>query len=123
MPPAIRRLLWWMALPLAVVIAGAVVYTLPAAQSAMSTPSIWLSVGIPLICFASVFVANLGIWHGQRRIKRAVLAADGRACTHCVHDLRGLGDTGTCPECGHAFDVAVDVRRWARVNMHKELNV
>ncbi len=119
MPPAVRRLLWWMALPLAAMIAGAVFYKLPAVQSAMATPNTWLSMGIPLLCFAPVFVAFFAIWRGQRRIKRAVLAAHGRACINCVHDLSGLGDTGTCPECGHAFDAAADQRRWARVNMHK----
>jgi hypothetical protein len=118
MPTAVRRLLWWMALPLAVNIAGAVFYKLPAVQSAMFAPNVWLSLGIPLACFAPVFVAFVGIWHGQRRIKRAVLAAHGRACIHCVHDLGGLGDTGTCPECGRAFDIAADQRSWARVNMH-----
>jgi ABC-type nitrate/sulfonate/bicarbonate transport system permease component len=106
-----------MALPLAGTICGAVFYMLPASQSAMSTPNLWLSVGIPIICYAPVFVAFFGIWHGQRRIKRSVLAAQGRACINCVHDLRGLGETGTCPECGHAFDVAADSRRWERVKM------
>jgi hypothetical protein len=106
-----------MALPLAVMICGAVFYELPATQSAMSTPNIWLSVGVPLACFVPVFVAFLGIWRGQRRIRLAVRAAQGRACINCVHDLRGLGDTGACPECGHAFDIAADARRWERVNM------
>ncbi len=123
MPPAVRRLLWWMALPSCVIIAGAVFYKLPAVQSAMSTPNLWLSVGVPLACFAPMFVSIFFIWRGQRRIKRAVLAANGRACINCVHDLTGLGDTGTCPECGYVFDTPADQRRWARVGMHPSPNV
>lgn len=120
MPPAVRRLLWWMALPLAVMIAGAVFYKLPAVQSAMATPNTWLTVGIPLLCFAPVFVAFFAIWRGQRRIKQAVLAAHGRACINCVHDMRGLGDTGTCPECGKPYDIEKDKVLWEAVGARYE---
>lgn len=119
MPPAVRRLLWWMVLPFAVMVGGAIFYQLPAVRTAMSTPSLWLALGIPAWCFSPVFVAFLGIWSGQRRIKRAVLAAHGRACVNCVYDLNGVGDGGVCPECGRPFDIAADQRSWARVNMHK----
>lgn len=106
-----------MTLPLAVVTCGAVFYQLPVVQTAISKPNIWLHVGVPLACLVPFFVAFLGIWRGQRRIRLAVGAAQGRACINCVYDLRGLGQTGTCPECGHAFDIAADARRWERVNM------
>lgn len=117
MPPAVRRLLWWMALPLAVIAAGTIVYKLHAMRSAWAPASLWWTLGIPSLCMASTFVSVVGIWRGQRRIKRAVAAARSRACVHCVHDLSGLGDKGTCPECGRAFDSAADARRWARVGM------
>lgn len=29
----------------------------------------------------------------------------GRMCGNCLHDLRGLGDAGKCPECGHPFSL------------------
>jgi len=53
------------------------------------------------------------------RIKRAVTAASGRACTNCLQDLNGLGDTGRCPECGRAFDIAADQRLWKRAKILK----
>lgn len=28
-----------------------------------------------------------------------------RYCGHCGYDLTGLPRQGTCPECGHAYDV------------------
>lgn len=46
--------------------------------------------------------------------QRAFERAGGRLCTHCRYDLRGLGDTGLCPECGKPFDIARDAEAWAR---------
>jgi len=65
-------------------------------------------------------LATLGVmlW-GDRRIKRAVRATGGRSCTVCLYDLRNLGDTGTCPECGRPFDTAADRAMWGRVNILK----
>jgi hypothetical protein len=96
---------------------AAVLSSMPSIRSAMPTSNYWWSVGIPLVIFVPNFVAVVLVWSGRRRIRRAVRASGGRACTYCVHDLSGLGDTGTCPECGHAFDAAADARRWARVHM------
>lgn len=117
MPHAVRRLLWWMALPFFAIVGGAAVFALPAVRAAMATPSLWWSIAIPFVFVVPHMVAVVAIARGQRRIKRAVLAANGRACTHCVHDLSGLGDAGICPECGRGFDTAADQKRWARVKM------
>ncbi|MCX5691781.1 MAG: hypothetical protein NTV94_18645 [Planctomycetota bacterium] len=116
-PPVVDRLLWWMALPFAGIVAGAVLFALPAGQAIIAKASAWLSLGIPAFFFTPFFVAIIGIVRGQSRIARAVRAAKGRACTHCVHDLNGLGDAGTCPECGIPFNAAQDQRRWAQVHM------
>lgn len=46
-----------------------------------------------------------GAWFGlaaQRHVKQAV-AKQYRVCWHCNYHLRGLGDNGTCPECGKKF--------------------
>jgi len=59
------------------------------------------------------------VLRGYRRIKPAVVAASGRACVGCVHDLNGLGNSGTCPECGRAFDLAADQRSWSRARMFR----
>jgi hypothetical protein len=106
-----------MVLPLGVEVVSAILSQVPAAQSELFMPGLWAAVGIPAVHFLSAFVAFLGVWRGRRRIERAVLAANGRACINCVHDLNGLGDAGVCPECGHAFDATADQRRWERVNM------
>ncbi|MFZ4576489.1 MAG: hypothetical protein ACOYN0_19050 [Phycisphaerales bacterium] len=85
----------------------------------MKTPNLWLSLGIPVYFFTPLFVAIFAIARGQRRIKRAVLAAGGRACTNCVYDLGSLGETGACPECGRGFDSAADQRSWDRAGMKR----
>ncbi len=106
-----------MALPLIAIVAGAFLYKWPALRSTMTASNWWWSVAIPFYCFAPLFAALFCISRGQRRIKHAVLAAHGRACINCVYDLRGLGDTGSCPECGHPFDSAADRQCWARAGI------
>jgi|GEM_PF-2383329 len=142
MPPAVRRLMWWMVLPFVISVTGAVIAGVPAVHDAVkdsvdeslrssvivrvptmldliTVPTVLVIVVIPVSIFLSAFVALLGLWRGQRRIKRAVAASSGRACVNCVYDLNGLGDTGACPECGRAFDTFADQRSWARVKMFK----
>jgi hypothetical protein len=50
----------------------------------------------------------------ERGRQRAFERAGGRLCTNCRYDLRGLGETGVCPECGKSFDIARDAEAWAR---------
>jgi len=119
MPPAVKRLMWWFAWPFAFTVAGAAAYEVPMVRSALSpanTSAWWVPAAVNL---AVMFAAGCMVARGQWRIKRAVKATGGRACVACVYDLRSLGDTGTCPECGHAFDTTADQRRWARVQMLK----
>ncbi len=40
-------------------------------------------------------------------IRRGVAARQGNFCIHCGYSLDGLGDRGTCPECGRAYDTIV----------------
>lgn len=119
MPPAVKRLLWWMALPLMVVIGGAVAYQLPIVQSSLATQNHWVGLTIPILCFVPLFISIFGIWYGQSRIQRAVASSNGRACLHCVHDLSGMGTSGKCPECGKTFELDQTLRGWNRVKMYK----
>jgi len=72
-------------------------------------PGILLGAAIELIGGSiawSTFLARNG------RLRRRLRAASGRLCVHCTFDLRGMDDTGTCPECGRPFDAARDRQRW-----------
>ncbi len=45
-------------------------------------------------------------WESQAEPDLACLDPNLRiACPQCRYDLLGLGDEGTCPECGEAFDL------------------
>ncbi len=39
------------------------------------------------------------------RWQKRARSLQGRLCGNCLHDLRGLGDAGTCPECGQPFSL------------------
>lgn len=47
-----------------------------------------------------------------RRRTRYVHDKHGRVCFECGFDLEGLDDRGTCPECGRAYDVERNLRRF-----------
>lgn len=38
-----------------------------------------------------------------RRVRGRLRETRGRLCPACLHDLRGIGDEGQCPECGGVF--------------------
>ena len=118
-PQAVRRLWWWFAGPAVATVFGVIAYQIPTVRNATATPDPWITLGIPAVILAPNFLVILPVWWGMRRIKRAVAGTSGRACTNCVHDLSGLGDTGMCPECGRAFDIAADQRSWVRVKVLK----
>lgn len=52
-----------------------------------------------------------------RHIRRTLLRSDGRLCTHCAYDVSTLGDAGTCPECGGAYDREKDRVLWEAVGV------
>jgi len=69
----------------------------------------------PVILLVTLWI----VLRGYRRIKPAVVAASGRACVGCVQHLNGLGNSGTCPECGRVLDLAADQRSWSRARMFR----
>jgi hypothetical protein len=113
----VKRLAWWFALPLMFPLVIFWISSVPTVRSMLIHSGTLGGLLLPLIFVAPTFVMIFGLWHGQRRVRRAVRAARGRACVNCVHDLADLGDTGVCPECGYPFDIAADQRSWARVTM------
>lgn len=49
---------------------------------------------------------------GRAKRTRDMLAAcDYRCCLSCKFDLRGLPESGKCPECGEQYEIE-DVRKW-----------
>ena len=50
-----------------------------------------------------------------RSIRRALLASEGRLCTHCAYDVSALAAAGTCPECGKPYDIEKDKVLWEAV--------
>ena len=61
---------------------------------------------------ASVFMALMVLpsimavssWRYTKRIRRRAAAHDHLLCPDCTYDLRTLDATGTCPECGRAYE-------------------
>lgn len=116
-PPVLRRQLWWLALPAAWLMVVAALLLGGAVTALVPGGSAWWGVVLPLVVFAPLLLAISGMWLGQRRIRRAVEAAGGSACTHCAADLSAMGPTGACPTCGHGFNAEANCRCWARVGM------
>jgi len=52
-----------------------------------------------------------------RRWRSRARSLQGRMCGNCLHDLRGLGDAGHCPECGHPFSLDQLRRYWKGVEI------
>lgn len=51
----------------------------------------------------------------RRRLRRTLDDSGGLACGHCGHSLRMVSESGRCPECGNAFDVARLQGHWHRL--------
>ena len=115
LPPAIRRTLWWFAVPTVCTVAGLAALLSSNLGGADSLPSIMQMMLYSLPILASVVLAIGTIARNQRRVVRAVQTTGGRSCVKCMHDLRGLGDTGTCPTCKRPFNTVADQCSWARV--------
>ena len=54
------------------------------------------------------------LWR-TRSIRRALQDSQGRLCTHCAYDVSCLKPSGTCPECGRAYDIDQDKVLWEAV--------
>jgi len=116
-PPAVKRLRWWFAVPCVFTLAQ-----LAAVQLPLGPIKYTLAYSV---AERIAMMANFGLWfaaalimiRGRQRIRRAVTATSGRSCTACIYDLSGLDYTGNCPECGHTFDTSADLTSWARAKM------
>lgn len=69
---------------------------------------------ITAVAIPGVLSGAIGGWFGVA-VKREFQAASrvgGRRCWNCGYVLEGLGEAGTCPECGKAYDLPGLRARW-----------
>ena len=71
--------------------------------------SVWCGSGCALLGFAAMG----WFWWRCRRLAACLRDCDGRLCFACHHDLRRIGDSNKCPECGEPFDPATLRLRWS----------
>ncbi len=116
-PPALPRYELWVAAVFVCAALGALAAPFVLRVLAPWISPLWALPGIPLIVVTATFGTIAYTRRRRSRIKRAVMAASGRACVGCVHDLSGLGEKGACPECGRDFDIAATRRSWQRAGM------
>lgn len=110
MPRPVKRLTWWWLLPLIFTpLWFVVVISQPSSPWIMWLSAHWIA---PSLGFIPVFVAQGVTIASQFRTRRRFRATGGRMCTNCAHSLVGLGETGICPECGHAFNIESDRVLW-----------
>lgn len=65
-------------------------------------------------------IALCVLWrHLAVRALRRAAAADHLLCPECLYDLRTLDATGTCPECGRAYEH--DAVRQQRIDAERRL--
>lgn len=64
----------------------------------------------------SMSVPPVWFWIAEVLTKKRARSFQGRMCGNCLHDLRGLGDAGKCPECGHPFSLDQLRRYWKGVD-------
>jgi hypothetical protein len=65
----------------------------------------WSRLAIPFAMFGVLLLFAI---RRSRRIKRC----EFKVCYACGYDLRGLDESGVCPECGRAYEIASLIRKW-----------
>jgi hypothetical protein len=63
-----------------------------------------LSSGWYILLNIAMFAAILRCKRDARRAAHRAAAHDHLLCPDCTYDLRTLDETGTCPECGRAYE-------------------
>ena len=57
----------------------------------------------------SLLLLKLVLW---KRASGGVRKADYSLCIFCKYPLAGIGEVGSCPECGKSFDIEETQRLW-----------
>ena len=104
------RLYFWLVLP--TLLLSQVVLWARALGMGTGPASRWILPAIFTLVVATVAFVWIYSIVQNRSARRAFVKSKGRTCTGCLYDLNGMGETGVCAECGHAFDVESDARAW-----------
>lgn len=109
MPPYLRRTLVRF---FVIIVIGSVLSVV--VPMVLSPRRVHLSVYIAAVALPGVAMGLAGAWFGfatNKHIKRAA-ELKFRVCWECGYHLRGLGDEGTCPECGKTYTLAELREKW-----------
>ena len=121
LPKVIRRFPWEVGVAVvASLVIAAVYFGLPEAFGRWGVGTWWGTLLMPQAMYAPVCVAVGVAWRRRMRARKQLAVSDGRCCTACLHDLRGLGESGVCPECGATFDVAADRKAWRKARLLRD---
>lgn len=103
----LRGCLWMIAVFTAPVAGLVLLYVLGRLLSWPLVAGFWLLPTAAVVAATLFFSVGAMMECSQRRVERRdlerIIDADGRICLHCRHELAGLPDNGTCPECGKAY--------------------
>ena len=113
---------WWTLLPIGAAIVGPGIVLLIAAVGWIDVSTPVRAAATPLILTAIVVGSPLTIWlvfRGVPKVERRVVAARGRLCPSCGHDLAGRPSAERripqpCPECGREVSSRDAVLFWLR---------
>lgn len=114
LPPVMRRgVAWWLGALFTCAIAACGWIAL---RRPLGLPRDGVYRYVPMMLgLAPILLVNpLYLWR-TAWLRRALAASNGKLCTHCAYDVSGLAPSGTCPECGGAYDVEADAKLWQGV--------
>lgn len=107
-----RRMMWLLAVLLALPAIGAIVWFV-----ATGDPRAFML----MIAMTLANVVNIINPIVFRRVRRRVREHRGLLCTSCLFPLDGLAPDGVCPECGAKYDAASTIESWKRdLNLRKD---
>ena len=72
--------------------------------------------GAAIVCIPTLAILGR---RAHRQAIEEIVRCNGRMCLNCRYALDQRCNTGTCPECGHPFDLSSLRRGWCRT--YKEL--